>query len=69
MNLMGGSKDENAAIEDDIKRTITARVREFISLNPGIEQDPGRISQYADKVKTESSTTSTTRRLSPRARY
>ena len=53
MNLMGGSKDENAAIEDDITRTITARVREFISLNPGIEQDPGRISQYADKVKTD----------------
>lgn len=48
-SLMGGSKDENASIEADINRTITNRVSEFIRLNPGIE--PGRISDYAEKVR------------------
>ena len=48
-SLMGGSKDENASIEADITRTITNRVSEFIRLNPGIE--PGRVSDYAEKVR------------------
>ena len=45
-NLMGGSKDENAAIEGDIQRKITREAMNFIRLNP--EATPGQISQFIE---------------------
>ena len=45
-NLLGGSKDENASIEGDIRRKITREAMNFIRLNP--EATSGQISQFIE---------------------
>jgi hypothetical protein len=45
-NLLGGSRDENAAIEGDIQRRITREAMNFIRLNP--EATSGQISQFIE---------------------